>query len=420
MDRIKARAIALRAAVVLVAIGMLVYVVHYSLGQFSTTLSTIPTQEITDYTVMSAEVYLFRDEQVVYGQSAAPVRYMYRDGERVPKDVTYAVAYPKQGAGADEIAALQAQLDEIAEQIALLEDSGRAGALITSLEQNQASIKQSYYRIMQSLASGAYYNAQPESQTLLSHISTYSMLVQPDETKVMIASLENRRQALLDAWEGEQVAFVSTHGTNFVHKCDGYESVFRYASVADMTAADFYAMTNAGPASTAGTVGKMINSHVWYAAIPVTEENAERFFVGNTYTFTFVDNDGVALPLTLERVLEGTDGQDPVLVFSCTRTPEGFDFLRTQRVQCVVNEITGYRVPVEALREHNGEKGVYILADSSVEFRRISIVREGAGYYLVQTYAQDAQGGAGIAKYLQYGDLIITAGRDLYIGKMYG
>ena len=48
MDRIKARAIAMRAAVVLVAIGMLVYVVHYCLGQFSTTLTTLPTQEITD------------------------------------------------------------------------------------------------------------------------------------------------------------------------------------------------------------------------------------------------------------------------------------------------------------------------------------------------------------------------------------
>lgn len=420
MDRVKARAIAMRAAVVLVAIGMLVYVVHYSLGQFSTTLSTIPTQEITDYTVMNAEVYLFRDEQIIYGQSNAPVRYMYRDGERVSKDATYAVAYPKEGASAAEIAALQQQLDEIAEQIALLEDSGRAGALITSLNQSKDSVKQSYYRMMESLAAGSYTNAGTESKTLLSHISTYSMLVKPDETKVMIASLENRRQALLETWAGTQVAYVATHGTNFVQKCDGYEGVFDYASVADMTAADFYAMTEAAPASTVGAVGKMINSHTWYAAIPVTEENAERFLVGNTYPFTFVDNDGIELPLTLVRVLEGANGQSPVLLLSCDRTPEGFDFLRTQRVRCVVDEITGYRVPTEALREHNGEKGVYILADSSVEFRRVSIVRQGAGYYIVQTYEQDAQGGAGMAKYLRYGDLIITAGRDLYIGKMYG
>ena len=420
MDRAKARAIALRAAVVLVAIGMLVYVVHYSLGQFSTTLSTIPTQEITDYTVMSAEVYLFRDEQVIYGQSNAPVYYLYRDGERVPKDATYAVAYPKAGATDAEIAALQQQLDEIAEQIALLEDSKKAGSLITSLRDNQESVKQSYHRIMESLAAGGYVNAQSESRTLLSYISTYGMLTGQHKSEVMIASLKDRRQSLLDAWAGEPIAYVAPHGTNFVQECDGYESVFSYASVADMTASDFYAMTKQAPASVTGAVGKMILDHTWYAAIEVNQENAERFSVGNTYTFTFVDNDGVALPLKLQRVLQGEGKQDSVLVFSCDRTPEGFEFLRTQRVQCVVDEITGYRVPIEALREHNGEKGVYVLADSSVEFRRVSIVRQGTGYYIVQTAQQDAQGGAGMAKYLQYGDLIITAGRDLYIGKMYG
>jgi hypothetical protein len=124
--------------------------------------------------------------------------------------------------------------------------------------------------------------------------------------------------------------------------------------------------------------------------------------------------------LTLVRKITGEGKREGVLIFSCDRTPKGFSFLRTQRVQSVVEQVTGYRVPVEALREHNGEKGVYILHDSSVEFRRISIVREGTGYYIVQTYEQDAAGGSGKAKYLHYGDLIITAGRDLYIGKMYG
>ena len=418
MDRIKARAIAMRAAVVLVAIGMLVYVVHYCLGQFSTTLTTLPTQEITDYTVMNAQVYLFRDEQVIYGQEAAPVHYLYRDGERVPKDATYAVAYPKEGATEAEIAALQQQLDEIAAQIALLEDSKKAGSLINSLEGNRESVRQSYLDVLESLAAGKLTNAGAQSQTLLSHIGTYAMLTTPDQSDASIAFLRSTRDALLQAWGGRAVQYVSTHGTNFVHACDGYESVFAYADVESMTAADFYAMTEVAPASTVGAVGKMINDHTWYAAIPVTEENAERFAVGNTYTFTFVDNDGAELPLTLVRVLE--NAEKPVLVFSCDRTPEGFDFLRTQRVQCVVNQLTGYRVPVEALREHNGEKGVYILADSSIEFRRITIVREETGYYIVQTYEQDAQGGAGMAKYLRYGDLIITAGRDLYIGKMYG
>ena len=420
MDRAKAKAIALRCSVVLVAIGMLVYVIHYSLGQFSTTLSTLPTQQITDYTVMSAEAYLFRDEQVIMADTNAPVQYLYKDGERVPKDAIYAVSYPRSGATTAEIEAMQQQLDGIGEQIELLKESKQAGSLITSLNENMAAITQSYYRVMESIAAGTYANAQSESQTLLSHISTYGMLTNPQEAEDMITYLENTRQALLTSWGGAPMQWQSTHSTNFVHKCDGYESVFQYASIMDMTADDFYAMTEAAPVSTAGVVGKMINSHTWYAAIPMSEEHAARFTEGAAYTFSFIDNDGKELSLTLQRKIAGTDTREGVLIFSCEQVSPDFAFLRTQRVQSVVEEITGYRVPMEALREHNGEKGVYILEDSSVEFRRISVMREGVGYYIVQTAEQDAAAGAGMAKYLQLNDLIITAGRDLYIGKMYG
>ena len=420
MDRAKARAIAMRCAVVLVAIGMLVYVVHYLLGQFSTTLTTLPTQEITDYTVLSAEVYLFRDEQVITGDATVPVTYAYRDGERVPKDATYAIGYAKPGATAADAAALQEQLDAIDAQISLLDDSKKAGSLLTSLKQSRASVEKSYHRVLEMLAAGSYAGASTESQTLLSHISTYGMMLGPEKTDDMISQLGAKRQSLLDAWGGEQVSYVATHSANFVHECDGYEGVFDYGRVMDMTAAEFYAMTDAPVASTAGTVGKMINNHTWYAAIPMDEEDAARFTEGDAYTFSFIDNDGTELSLTLERKIPGEGKADGVLIFSCDHTPADFSFLRNQRVQSVVEEVTGYRVPEEALREHEGETGVYILADSSVEFRRVTIVRKGSGYYIVQTYEQDAAGGWGKAKYLQYGDLIITAGRDLYIGKMYG
>ena len=420
MDRAKARSIALRCSVVLVAIGMLVYIIHYSLGQFSTTLSTLPAQEITDYTILSAEVYVFRDEQVITSESPAPVQYLYSNGERVPRDAVYAVTHYKADATPEQVSALQMQLDDIGEQIALLESSDKAGSLITSLKQNQESVKQSYYRVLEDLAAGTYKNALSESRELLSFMSTYGMLTGTHSSSQMIAALGLQRQALLDGWGGTRVSYQTEFSTNFEHKCDGYEGVFDYSGVMDMTAEEFYAMTEQVPASTECAVGKMINSHTWYAAIPMDQDSAEKFEMGGTYTFSFIDNDGIELSLTLQRTLDATAEKEGVLIFSCEQTPPDFAFLRTQRVQSVVDEITGYRVPTEALREHNSEKGVFILEDSSVEFRRVTIVREGAGYYIVQTFEQDATAGAGKAKYLQRNDLIITAGRDLYIGKMYG
>lgn len=418
MDRIKARNFALRCSVVLVAIGMLVYVVQYCLSNFATTLTTLPAQEITEYTVLSAEAYLFRDEQVITG-AQAPVMYPYRDGERIPKDAVYAVTYPKAGADAAEIAALQGKLDDIHAQIVLLEDS-KADSLIASLAQSEQTVKDSYYQILESLAAGTYLSAGAESGNLLSYMSTYGMLFDKQDSGAMIAGLRSRRSALISAWGGVQTEYRTDKSTNFYHECDGYEAVFDYGRVMDMSADDFYAMIASAPASTAGTVGKMVHDHTWYAAIPMNEDELASFAVGNAYQFTFTDNDGQALALTLERVIEGNGKQDSIAIFSSDSAPAGFSFLRTQRVQSVTEQITGYRVPTEALVTHNGEKGVYVLDDSHVDFRRVTIVREGTGYYIVQTAEQDKESGAGMAKYLQRNDLIITGGRDLYVGKRYG
>lgn len=419
MDRIKARNFALRCSVVLVAIGMLVYVVQYCLSTFATTLTTLPAQEITDYTVLSTEVYLFRDEQVIKGSSSAPVRYACRDGERVPKGEVYAVSYPKAGADDGEIASLQASLDDIHTQIVLLEDS-RRGSLIASLDQSREQVTQSYYGVLEALAAGTYAPAAAEKESLLSYLSTYGMLAGNQNSDAMIAGLKSRENGLIAAWGGTAIEYRTEKSTNFYHKCDGYEAVFDYSRVMDMSLEEFYAMTESAPASTVGTVGKMVHDHTWYAAIPMDEDSARRFEEGSTYTFSFTDNDGKSLPLTLERKIISQGKKDSVLVFSCDQTPEGFSFLRTQCVQTVVEKITGYRVPTEALVTYQGEKGVYILDDSHVDFRRVTVVREGTGYYIVQTYEQDQQSGAGMAKYLQRNDLIITGGRDLYVGKRYG
>ena len=54
-----------------------------------------------------------------------------------------------------------------------------------------------------------------------------------------------------------------------------------------------------------------------------------------------------------------------------------------------------------------------------VEFRRVTVIGEGRGYYIVATYESDANEGS-ISKtpYLYVNDLIITSGNDLYDGKL--
>ena len=91
-----------------------------------------------------------------------------------------------------------------------------------------------------------------------------------------------------------------------------------------------------------------------------------------------------------------------------------------------MSSVTGYRIPAEALTKLNGNDGVYILVGTAVEFRRVTKLSDGNGYFIVNTYEKDreenqlggtANSGSEIP-YLNVNDLIITSGNDLYDGKL--
>ena len=79
------------------------------------------------------------------------------------------------------------------------------------------------------------------------------------------------------------------------------------------------------------------------------------------------------------------------------------------------------------MAEQDGEKGVYILVGTVVEFRRITKKHEGDGYYIVNTLEKEREENelnaatgniVSDTPYLNVNDLIITSGNDLYHGKL--
>ena len=54
-----------------------------------------------------------------------------------------------------------------------------------------------------------------------------------------------------------------------------------------------------------------------------------------------------------------------------------------------------------------------------MEFRRVTVIGEGNGYLIVNTYEKDySEGLVSEIPYLKANDLIITSGNDLYDGKL--
>jgi hypothetical protein len=107
-------------------------------------------------------------------------------------------------------------------------------------------------------------------------------------------------------------------------------------------------------------------------------------------------------------------------------------------VETVAYEISGYRIPVEAVVTVHSRKtgedvmGVYVLAGNVVEFRKISIYVRRDGYIIAQTYEdvqayldalpedEYARRTADGWEYLRLNDNIITGGNEIYEGKVIG
>ena len=150
------------------------------------------------------------------------------------------------------------------------------------------------------------------------------------------------------------------------------------------------------------------------------EDKAALLEVGKSYNVTLFDIKEYELSFKLESCGAVENGK-VVLIFSCLDMPEGFDFTRYQSFKLDISSIEGYRVPKEAIvsvvDKETGEKktGVYIINASTVYFRRVDIISEGEGYYIVGKLDKSKEN---YQEYLNLNDLIVLDTGGMYDGRV--
>ena len=425
----------LNAGFILLMLGIIGFAVYQVARHVTVGLNTLRTQEILDETYVRLELYVFRDEQPLYAEGSNTYLYDVRDGERVGVGQSIGTAYR-----AEDPAGLQAKLNGYGDRIALFRELGGLGTPADARDTAEA-VDRDYLGLLEAAGRGDLSAVSGYADSMLDGISRYDILTGAAGGQ-SLSSLKAERDALVSGLT--RVSAMSTDRSGyFYYDCDGYESIFDYASAMTMTPAEFRDMTSREAYRVAeGVVGKMVYSTVWYAAayIPLSDGAVEVFQKGianrTTYTMLCGDSAGTELHMTVERLVP--DGEGALVVFSSQDMPRGFDFSRRFTAETVALRTGGYRIPTEALvtlrSEETGEDvtGVYILAGNVVEFRKISIYVRRDGYVIAETYEDvkaylDALSDEEYAKrtadgwrYLALNDNIITSGNELYEGKVIG
>ncbi len=420
----------LRVGFILLMLGLIAFALYQLVSHLTVGLDTLRTQEITEDSYVSLELYIFRDEKVLPSEGELYQYHVY-DGERVGVNDTIATIHR----GSEDMSELQALLKLYAQRIGLAE---RLSGDVTpdSLQAVNEEIDRAYLALLNSVENGHASNASDATGKVKKGLAQYAALIgNAKDSAEDVNALKSAVAALVADYPVSKQLLAEKSGY-YYYDTDGYEQLFDVGRVMTMTPEEFLTLTqSAAQTYENGGAGKMVWSATWYAAayVSLSDVAETAFEVGEQYTMVCRDSMKTELSMTVVRMEPTADGA--LIVFKSQDMPDGFSFDRHISVQTVSNSISGFRIPNEALvtlKAPSGEKvtGVYILEGNVVEFRKVHILVARDGYTVAATYDEvkamlDALPDEERDKltadgwsYLELNDKIITRGTGLYEGKM--
>jgi hypothetical protein len=237
-----------------------------------------------------------------------------------------------------------------------------------------------------------------------------------DMLKKTLDEYKEKRSNLETRYSGEYETLTVDDGGYFFRQTDGFEGIYSSANINDISYDSFAQMIATEPNTEQG-VGKLMLDYRWYLAIPTVKGISDTFSVGSSYVISFPDNENRSFEMTLKNIIFDASEARSVMIFECGIVDGDFDYLRIQRVNITHRNVSGYRIPEEAVCEIGGNTGVYILKDGMASFRKIIVLYEGDGYFIV---SPEKSNSGDYYIYLEPNDNIILNCKNMYEGKVIG
>jgi len=430
------------AVILVVVLFLFLYVAIQISQSFSTQVSTQRTQMVTDVAYSYFDGCIFKSSETLTA-SCDIVHYLLPDGAKVGVGQAYAEVYTDTSIPEGERAEVEKGLNELSERIVMLESGLEGGKSTSDLGSIGVDISDNYYAYIDAVLSGDIPLADKTGENLLGALIDYSSITLSEAAKNTLSALKTEREELISRIGGKKTTLVSNKSFTFYRDTDGYESTLNSSLIDTLDRDTLDTLMESKQTGAGGEIGSAVYSAKWYIAIPADEAGFETFKgnVGKTYEFEFLGTDDLSVTMLLEAVVaeeadgfiaedgtEADDGSNSDAGLDTSRTYllfSSFDLARIssldrhQSVRITLGSSTGYRIPKDAVHTVGDARGVYILVGNMIEFRRITVIGEGDGYYVATTYEKDFS--AGIESeipYLNINDMIVTSGRDLYDGKL--
>lgn len=371
-----------KVLVLILSIFMLVTVFHQFVQVFE---DDYTTETATVYS--SAEKVTFngvyvRNETIVSGGKNGVLSYPSSDGSKVAKDSVVAYVYRS----ANDIYINQ-QIESLKNEVEILKKEQSPGTTVVAQPEFISSLIDEKYRTITTLA------ARNDLSSLRSESDDFQMLtgiyqiVIGEETDYnnRIEQLEKQIK-LLEAKQNNPIDIITVPNSGyFISYVDGYEDILSTDKLSSITADDIKEVIkndgyNAAKVSKKA-VGKIVDDYEWDLVGIVNPKDAS-FNPGKEVKVKLSSTPDL-LTAKITDVIETDDPEECVIVLSCEKLNFNLVQYRTERVEIILDDFNGIKVPREAVRfNKNNEKGVYVLLGQRIAFKKVDVIYECDEYLL--------------------------------------
>lgn len=345
-----------------------------------------------------------RDESVIKYSGGGALSYALSDGSKVASDSVVAYVY-----GSEDDIINNGRIEKLKKEIELLESAQSPGTTETANPDKMSKlIEENYQNISTHLAKKDLSELSSERDSFLSVMNIYRITIGEE------ANFNDRIDALykeLNILEGRKKSpqrNIKSDGTGyFVSVTDGYEDELNTENIESITPAQIKEIISneisGEKKKDKNAVGKLIDGYDW-KMLGIIDNSENTYCAGDTVKLKFASTSDTVWA-TIDKITETDDPNESVVEIFCEEMTFNLVKNRVERVEMILHDYEGIKVPREALRfDKDNNKGVYTLLGQRVMFKKLDIIFECEDYLLSGLTAD--------TEYLNIYDEIIISGVD--------
>lgn len=420
-----------KIGIVAIVFTIIIYVVVTAVNANMKNSNELTTEIAVKYDYsesISADAVIIREETLVSNNVADGVEYyMVNDGDKVAVGSVVAKVF------ADETDALfYNKVQEIDEKIAVLESLNTPYDNVSTDSAIDAQIYLNICSLLDDVNEGNFKDRDSSAESLVYSINQRQRIVGTvSDFNPQIQTLQQERAKYSEAGSSYIAEIKAPNAGYFVANVDGYENVFDYDNVTEISVEDFsktYVPENVRDTS----IGKIVSGLDWFIVCKLSADDALSLSHSESYPeIIFSSATEEPVPVDLVALNQASKQSDAVAVFKCNYMNSTLSSLRNEPVQIIINSFEGVRLSKDALHddyvqvvdsegEPTGEtarvQGVYILHGSELMFREVSVIFAGSDFVIVDINPDSAI--LKSDKTIIINDEVVIEGDDLYDGKI--